>query len=67
MLARRKFVISGIVVPLLIGLIGFINLIQRPRFAAYHDVDVLQLLGTGMCFGVALSAFIALIRNRTTS
>ncbi len=67
MFARRKSVVSAILVPLIVGSIGFINLTQRPRFAAYHNVDVLQLLATGMCFGVALSALIVWIRNRTTA
>ena len=65
--ARRKTIVSAIVVPLIIGLIGFFNLTQRPRFASFHSVDVLQLLASGMCFGVALSALIALIRSRSTS
>lgn len=56
-----------LVVPLIVGSIGFINLAQRPRFASYHNVDVLQLLATGMCFGVALSALIVWIRSRTTT
>ncbi len=67
MLARRRSVASAIIVPLIVGLIGFINLSQRPRFATYHSVDVLQLLATGMCFGVALSALVVLIRNRAAS
>jgi hypothetical protein len=46
-----------------IGLIGLFTLMQRPRFATYHTVDVVQLLATGMCFGVALVALIALVRG----
>ncbi len=65
MLSRKKSVISAILLPLIVGAIGFINLSQRPRFAAYHNVDVLQLLATGMCFGVALSAFVIWARNRS--
>ncbi len=67
MLARRRSLVSAVVVPLIVGSIGFINLTQRPRFAAYHNVDVLQLLVTGICFGVALSALVVWIRNRTTT
>lgn len=43
--------ILGLVV---IGSIGFVDLAQRPRFQAFHTVDVIQLLATGMCYGVAL-------------
>ncbi|MGC1660712.1 MAG: hypothetical protein WA737_11940 [Candidatus Acidiferrales bacterium] len=39
---------------LLVGLIGLFSLIERPRFEMYRTVDVLQLIASGMCFGVAL-------------
>jgi len=58
----RKTLTSAIVVPLLIGIIGSNHLMHNPRFAAFHSVDVLQLIASGMCFGVALSALLALIR-----
>ena len=64
---RRNPVIPAIVVPLIIGCIVFSNLAQKPRFAAYHSVDIVQLLATGMCFGVALSALIVWIRSRSTT
>jgi hypothetical protein len=67
MLSRRKSVVSAILLPLIVGAIGFINLTQRPRFAAYHNVDVLQLLATGMCFGVALSGLVMWARNRSVT
>ena len=53
--------------PFFIGLIGLFNLMQRPRFAAFHTVDVLQLLASGMCFGVALAGVVATIRWRRAS
>jgi hypothetical protein len=40
---------------------------HRPRFASFHNVDVLQLLASGMCFGVALAALIALLRGPRNS
>jgi hypothetical protein len=50
-----------------VGLIGLFSLMQRPRFASYHTVDVIQLLATGMCFGVALAGLIALVRGPRTN
>ncbi len=41
-------------VVIIIGLIGLVSLMQRPRFQTYHTVDVLQLLASGMCFGLGL-------------
>lgn len=39
---------------MIVGLVGLVSLIGRPRFQTYHAVDVLQLLASGMCFGIAL-------------
>ena len=43
---------------LIIGLIGLTTITRNPRFETFHAVDVLQLLASGMCFGVALMAFL---------
>jgi hypothetical protein len=46
-----------------IGLLGIFELIERPRYQAYHAVDVLQLVASGMCFGAALVLIIARYRK----
>jgi hypothetical protein len=51
-------------VAVLIGSIGFIMLAQKPRFQNFHTVDVLQLTGTGACYGVAMTAIAAGVRRR---
>lgn len=61
---QSRRVLPGIVLPVIIGLVGFFSLTQRPRFQAFHAVDVLQLLATGMCFGIALAILIATLRGR---
>ena len=52
---------------ILVGSIGFLQISRQTRFAAFHTVDVLQLLASGMCFGVALAAilFTLVLHNRT--
>jgi hypothetical protein len=60
---RSRTLISAIVIPLIVGLIGLLNLMHRPRFASFHSVDVLQLIASGMCFGVALFALLTLLRG----
>ena len=40
---------------------------QQPRFQSYHNVDIVQLIASGMCFGVALSGLLALMRGTKTS
>jgi hypothetical protein len=63
-MARRTRALSASILALIVvGSVGFLNLTQRPRFQALHTVDVLQLLATGMCYGVALTQVIALLRK----
>jgi hypothetical protein len=66
MLNRRAFG-SAIAVPLIIGLIGLTNLMHQERFVGYRSVDVLQMIASGMCFGVALSAVFSLLRGQRGS
>jgi hypothetical protein len=58
---RRKVLGSAVFVPLIIGSVGLMNLMHQPRFETYRTVDVVQLLGTGLCYGVALVALIMLL------
>ena len=55
---------AAVAFPLIIGFIGLTQLMQRPRFASYHTVDVVQLLASGMCFGVALAALLVMLRGK---
>jgi len=59
----RKALVSAFAAPLFIGLIGLTNLMHQPRFESFRNVDVLQLIASGMCFGVALSALFALVQT----
>lgn len=61
---QRKSLVSAVLVPLMVGIAGLSHLMEQPRFSAIRTVDVLQLTGSGLCFGIALSALIALIRGR---
>ena len=47
----------------IIGMIGFMNVARNPRFEAIHTVDVLQLLVSGLCVGIALGALVAARRG----
>ncbi len=61
---KRKPLVSAIFVPLFVGAIGFFHLVSQPRFATIRTVDVVQLTGSGMCFGVALCALFAFLRSK---
>ena len=62
-MARGKALGSAIFVPVMVGGIGLINLTHKARFATFHTVDVVQLIASGMCFGVALMSLILLLRG----
>ena len=67
MAGRKRSLSVSILILIVVGSIGFVNLTQRPRFQAFHTVDVLQLLATGMCYGIALAGIIALLRRPSAS
>lgn len=66
-MTNRRRLITSTFVPLLIGLIALYNVTHDPRFAAIRSVDVVRLIASGMCFGVALVSVIALFRNPRTN
>jgi hypothetical protein len=59
--------LAAIFVPIVIGSVGLVNLMHQPRFETYRTVDVVQLLGTGACYGVAPVALFALLRGPRAS
>jgi hypothetical protein len=46
---------------------SFFNGLSNPRLATLHGSDVLQLIATGMCFGVALATLVMFLRGRRSS
>jgi hypothetical protein len=63
MSSRHRHLATGAFVPLLIGSFAVFDLMQKPRFASFHTVDVVQLVASGMCFGIALTAVIEFLRK----
>jgi len=67
---RRKQIRRRLVpfwVPLLFGLMSLASVVSRPRMAAVHGSDIVQLIASGMCFGVALTTLITFIRERRST
>ena len=52
-------------VPALVGAVGLFQFTQRPGFVSFRSVDVVWLLGCGMCFGFALAGLFAFLRRGT--
>jgi hypothetical protein len=45
-----------------IGSVALMNVARNPRFETFHTVDVLGLMASGVCFGVALALILRVLR-----
>ena len=50
------------ILPLLIGIVGFYRVTHSPNFEMYRAVDIVQLLGSGVCVGAAMAGAIFMLR-----
>ena len=46
------------------GVMSFLAILSSPAWANIRGVDVLRLIGTGMCFGGAIFSFAAYFHGR---
>ena len=60
---RRKLYLFFVL--LFFGLSSFLNIASKPRFETFHAVDVVQLIGIGMCFGAAIATLVIFFRGRS--
>jgi hypothetical protein len=49
--------------PLLFGLLGLAGVFGNPRLTGIRAVDIVRLIATGMCLGVALATLVAFLRR----
>ena len=65
-MADRKLpIVVVLLLPLIVGLAGLNRVMQSPQFESYRTVDVIQLLGSGVCFGVAMTGLVfVFVRSR---
>ena len=59
---RRRF--AAIFVPALVGLSALFTVISRPRFQTYQTVDVIELVASGLCFGVAFVGLVWMLKGK---
>ena len=59
---RRR--LASIFIPAIVGLSSLFTVIGRPRFQTYHTVDVLSLVASGLCFGIAFVGLVQVFRGR---
>ena len=48
---------------ILFGVMNLLHMISSPDWANIRGVDVVRLIGTGMCFGAAIVAFAVYYRE----
>jgi len=63
---RKRPLLAVLILPAILVIVGFAGLnrvMQSPNFAIYRTVDVVQLLGSGVCFGVAMVLIIIVLRG----
>ena len=64
MIDRKRPPVVIWIIPLIIGLVGLNRVMQSPSYGLYRTVDVVQLLGSGVCFGAAMVGLIISVRRR---
>ena len=65
-MARRRSVWSRFALMLVFGGLELYLVMRTPRFQEIHNIDIAQLMVSGLCFGVALSILIGAIRGTNT-
>ena len=65
-MARGKSVWSRFALMLVFGAMELFFVMRSPRFQEIHNIDIAQLMVSGLCFGVALSILIGAMRGKTT-
>ncbi|HEY6843085.1 MAG TPA: hypothetical protein VI391_02880 [Thermoanaerobaculia bacterium] len=48
------------------GVLSLLAMLDRPSLANVRAVDIVHLIGTGMCFGAALVALVMGLRGRNS-
>ena len=62
---RKRRPVILLIFPLIIGFAGVNRVMQSPSYHLYRTVDVVQLFGSGACFGaVMVGLVVSLMRRR---
>ena len=56
-MSSRRHSLRVVFVLAAFGLLSLCSMLARPSLASIRAVDIVHLVGTGMCFGAAIVAF----------
>jgi hypothetical protein len=66
-MSERRRLIRIVVILAVFGTGNLFSMLGKPSFATIRPVDAVQLIGTGMCFGVAIVALVLFLRSPRSS
>jgi di/tricarboxylate transporter len=69
-MTNRRKVAPGIFIPVFLifmGIVALSNAASKPSFDAMRAVDVVRLVGVGMCFGAAIVTLVMFFRGPRSS
>lgn len=52
---------------IIFGLMNLLHMLSSPDWANIRGVDIVRLIGTGMCFGAAIMLLVAYFRDHHSS
>ena len=61
---RKRPPVVVLIILMFIALSGVYRVTQSPSFGMYRTVDIVQLLGSGVCFGAAMVGVIVSVLRR---
>lgn len=60
---RRRRPVVVWLIPVMAAMIGLSRVMSSAAFQTYRTVDVVQLIGSGFCFGAAFTGVILMLRG----
>ena len=52
-MGKAKFVVLRSLFIAMLGVLPLLNVLNNPRLASLHGVDIVQIIAVGFCFGAA--------------
>jgi hypothetical protein len=60
---RLRTMWSNFALMIIFGSLGFMRAARSPRFEMLHAIDIVELMASGMCIGVAMATLGMIVRQ----
>ena len=64
---KRKTLMLSTFACIIWGVFTLVRVMEQPQFRSYQNGDVVRLILSGICFGVALTGLLSLVGRAKTS